>query len=360
MDADYDPQASTQQELIHSSRGKKKRKRKSLFAKALSEPKPIFDPNDKTYEQYLDEYYKLDCEDIIGDIPCRFKYRKVIPNSFGLTIEEILTAKDRELNKWCSLKKAVQHRPDHVEKYDQIAFDKKSQNVDLKRRILPSLFEPEENVKLIQKTPQDEKQKKNKNFVDEVPTTVNDKKQKKKKMNKITSTVNNPTLINDKTNKDNVLVVNKSNATEEEVEKIQTTIKDKKRKKKKPKTSLPSDGNAREATVDEIDKPEQKIKQKKLKKQKNINVLHQVINENDNNPSNQKKRKKKNAVQLNPTNQPEAKVAQKRKLSDAAGPKKKRKKFNPAKLQLGISDARLSAYGINPKKFKNKMKYKKD
>ncbi|KAJ8977314.1 hypothetical protein NQ317_009332 [Molorchus minor] len=53
MDCDYDDKATTQQELIEKSRGRKKHKRKSKFAEAVSKPKPKYDPNDKNYEQYF-------------------------------------------------------------------------------------------------------------------------------------------------------------------------------------------------------------------------------------------------------------------------------------------------------------------
>ena len=53
---------------------------------------------------------------------------------------QILKADDKELNKWCSLKKAVQHRPEHVEKYDLHAYQKKAKNEQLKKKILQSIY----------------------------------------------------------------------------------------------------------------------------------------------------------------------------------------------------------------------------
>lgn len=77
--------------------GKKKRKRKlSLLQRAE--------------EAMLEEYYKLDYEDTIGDLKTRFKYTKIKPNRYGLKAEDILTIDDRDLNQYISLKKLAPYR----------------------------------------------------------------------------------------------------------------------------------------------------------------------------------------------------------------------------------------------------------
>jgi len=137
MDCDF------QQEVIESTKGRKKGRRKSKFAEVLEQnpTKPAFDPEDKTFTEYVDEYYKLDCEDIIGDMPCRFKYRDVQQNDFGLSTEEILSAPDKELNAWVSLRKTCQYRSQDDERKDFHVFRNKGKDSNLKKKIMPTLFE---------------------------------------------------------------------------------------------------------------------------------------------------------------------------------------------------------------------------
>ncbi|XP_024988854.1 protein KRI1 homolog [Cynara cardunculus var. scolymus] len=80
--------------------GKKKRKRRSSQLE------------EEVIAKELEEYYKLDYEDTIGDLKTRFKYRTVNKNTYGLKAKEILAVDDKELNQLVPLKKLATYRED--------------------------------------------------------------------------------------------------------------------------------------------------------------------------------------------------------------------------------------------------------
>lgn len=88
-----------------------------------------------------------DFEDVIGkDLPVKFKYRQVVPNDFGLSVEEILLADDKELNRWASLKTTVAFRDEWEEQRDIKRFNSKRNDLKHKQRILKSLFKKQDET----------------------------------------------------------------------------------------------------------------------------------------------------------------------------------------------------------------------
>lgn len=88
---------------------------------------PVAGGNKTNLSKYLDEYYQLDYEDMIGDLPCRFKYANVRPTTFGLKLGDIMRADDNTLNSYVSLRKLAPYRPPEVLASDEHKYASKKQ-----------------------------------------------------------------------------------------------------------------------------------------------------------------------------------------------------------------------------------------
>ncbi|KAJ9474528.1 Protein KRI1 [Pseudozyma hubeiensis] len=69
-------------------------------------------PTDKktVAKEMIDSYYNLDYEDMIGDLPTRFKYTQVAPADYGMSAVDILLADDEQLNNVVGLKNLQPYR----------------------------------------------------------------------------------------------------------------------------------------------------------------------------------------------------------------------------------------------------------
>ncbi|KAI3996366.1 hypothetical protein MKX01_026834 [Papaver californicum] len=90
---DKNSNESDQGEEEKPEEGKRKRKHKLSLREKVA------------LDKDLDEYYKLDYEDTIGDLKTRFKYAPVPPQRFGLNAKEIINMDDKDLNQYVPLKK---------------------------------------------------------------------------------------------------------------------------------------------------------------------------------------------------------------------------------------------------------------
>ncbi|KAF9471233.1 hypothetical protein BDN70DRAFT_998692 [Pholiota conissans] len=66
----------------------------------------------RKFNEYMDQIYGLDFNDLVGDLPTRFNYVPVQPQNYALTPAEILMATDQELNEYMSVKKYAPYRED--------------------------------------------------------------------------------------------------------------------------------------------------------------------------------------------------------------------------------------------------------
>ncbi|THD26887.1 hypothetical protein D915_002177 [Fasciola hepatica] len=122
---------------------------KARLRRALEREKDVYDPSVyPDFETYFQKYYKLNCEDVIPgptpdeDIFCRFKYRKVIPNDFGLSTEDVLTATPGELNSWVPIHRITAYRTEDEEERDQRLFHS-NHKLQKKNRVISSLNDPD-------------------------------------------------------------------------------------------------------------------------------------------------------------------------------------------------------------------------
>ncbi|XP_071952432.1 protein KRI1 homolog [Antedon mediterranea] len=325
MDADYIPPPSRTDfgEEMTRMTGKKKRRRASKFAQAVGHKKPVFNPDDGAFDDYVDEYYKLDYEDMIAGIPCRFKYRNVIANDFGLTTDNILNAREKELNQWASLKKTCQYRSETEETKDLKAYSAKVKYSDKFKKVFTSLYsDKSDDVEEDSQEPRKKFVKQKKAFTKHQPSD-GDKNDAQE-------------IPNHKSN-------HKSNH------------KHSKTKKSQIDTNVDKNKDTSKANEKEFKLCKKELEKKQIRKQN----ISKKSKRNDEISNVQRKNKSYNSM----ANQTGKNLRNKLyKRNERAISRSSRRQELSGRRKIGntgidVSDARLKAYGIDPRKYTYRMKF---
>eukprot|EP00834_Sanchytrium_tribonematis_P000306 NODE_6_length_70510_cov_1.054395.p11 type:complete len:527 gc:universal NODE_6_length_70510_cov_1.054395:17433-19013(+) len=72
--------------------------------------KDLLTVNKEELKDDIDEYFKLDYEDVVADVPVKFKYRNVEPENYGLKPGILLLAEEKDLNNVVGLKRIAPYK----------------------------------------------------------------------------------------------------------------------------------------------------------------------------------------------------------------------------------------------------------
>ncbi|TPX68140.1 hypothetical protein CcCBS67573_g07282 [Chytriomyces confervae] len=118
MDADFLPGGELYGDENQTGKKTKKDKKKELREKKKKDKKEAANAEENLLKN-IDEYLGLDYEDMIGDMPTRFKYRKVEADDYGVSAVDILMAPETALNELVPLKHIAPFRPEMRKARDQ-------------------------------------------------------------------------------------------------------------------------------------------------------------------------------------------------------------------------------------------------
>ncbi|XP_043193631.1 protein KRI1 homolog isoform X1 [Amphibalanus amphitrite] len=343
MDCDYTPSA-VRRPPAELTTGRGRKKRRGRLAELLRRKKPRFEPAaGQRLAEYVDQYYQLDAQ----ANPHPFKYREVPANDFGLDTTEILMADERDLNRWVSVKRMSQYLRPEEEQHDVKKYKAKASNAFYKQKILQSLYkkegEPEEDPENYE--PQKKKKKKRK------------RKEKEREAEEQNGGTHGEGGEEEEGAESAALENGVETAPDAAESEPQEQGKKKKKKKRKEKLAATEETTNENGTLD-----------------------HSAVNgeqaASENPPEGGKKKKKKrkhpeetadDAAEQRPgktrSDEPagtsEGPAPKKRR--HAAGGKRRRaaqaEAGSQAAMVLSMSDARLEAFGLNPKKIRGKVIY---